>query len=75
MPDDIDLISLAAWLHRQAVQAEASAESASEEYGARATLQSAARFAQASKVVKEAADRQRQEQRQPAPQPAAANQP
>ena len=30
--------------------------------------------AQASKVVKEAADRQRQEQRQPAPQPAAANQ-
>jgi hypothetical protein len=60
MADDIDLISLAAWLHRQAVQAEASADY-DEEYGARATLESAARLAQAARVVKEAADGQRQE--------------
>jgi hypothetical protein len=60
MADDVDLIALAAWLHRQAVQTEACADY-DEEYGARTTLESAARLAQASQVVKEAADRQRQE--------------
>jgi hypothetical protein len=72
MADDVDLIALAAWLHRQAVHTEASA-AYDEEYGARATLESAARLAQASLVVKEAADRQRQERATPS-KPTAANQ-
>src|SRR5262249_24505148 len=57
MTEDIRLISLAAWLHRQAEQFRACADS--EEYGARATLETAARLAQASRIVREAADRER----------------
>jgi len=59
MIEDINLISLAAWLHRQAEQVRACAEMDSEEYGARATLETAARLAQASRIVREAADRER----------------
>jgi hypothetical protein len=72
MTVDIDLISLAAWLHRRAVQAEAGA-AYDEEYGARAALESSARLAQAARVVKEAADGQRQE-RAAKSRPTAANQ-
>jgi hypothetical protein len=57
MIEDISLISLAAWSHRQAEQG--SAEMDSEEFGARATLETAARLAQASRIVREAADRER----------------
>jgi hypothetical protein len=59
----ISLISLAAWLHRASIQAEAAAD----EIGA-------VRLAHASAVVKEAADRERQEQSVPAARPIAANQ-
>jgi hypothetical protein len=55
---DINLIALAAWLHLQSEQAEAAANSDGDEYGARATLETAARLAQASRVVKEAADQE-----------------
>lgn len=72
MADDVDLIALAAWLHRQALHTEACADY-DEEYAARATLESAARLAQASQVVKEAADRQRRERVTP-PRTTAANQ-
>jgi hypothetical protein len=67
MAEDITLISLAAWLQRQSEQARAAAESDAEEYGARATLETAARLAQASRVVKEVADqaRVRSEKRPP----------
>ncbi len=67
-----DLVSLAAWLRRQALQAEAVANAATEPYGARLSEQDAVRFARASEVVKEAADRQRHER--PIAPPAAANQ-
>jgi len=53
---DINLVALAAWLHHQSEQAEAAADSDADEYGARATLETAARLAQASRVVKEAAN-------------------
>jgi hypothetical protein len=59
MTEDMSLISLAAWLHRHAEQVRACAEMDSEEYGARATLETAARLAQASRIVREAADRER----------------
>jgi hypothetical protein len=55
---DINLIALAAWLHHQSEQAEAAADSDADEYGARATLETAARLARASRVVKEAADQE-----------------
>jgi hypothetical protein len=68
---DIDLIALAAWLHHQSEQAQAAADSDADEYGARATLQTAARLAQASRVVKEVADREpgagRERRRVPGP--------
>ena len=49
MAQDINLIALAAWLHLQSEQAEAAANSDGDEYGARATLETAARLAQASR--------------------------
>lgn len=55
---DINLTALAAWLHKQSEQAEAAADSDADEYGARATLETAARLAQASRIVKEAADQE-----------------
>ena len=78
MTSDISLISLAAWLHRQAEyiaeQPEAASEfSSAETNGTTMARQAAARLEQASRVVKEAADRQRQEQGKAAPRPAAAN--
>jgi hypothetical protein len=60
--EETSLISLAAWLHRASKQA----EDAGDAIGA-------ARLAQASEVVKGAADRERQEQSVPAPRPIAAN--
>jgi hypothetical protein len=72
MFEDISLISLAAWLYRQSEMAQAAAQSDAEEYGARATLETAARLAQASRVVKEVADRKRLE-RDDISQPSAAN--
>jgi hypothetical protein len=69
---DLSLIALAAWLHRQSEQARSSAELDADEYGMRATLEAAAHFAQASRVVKEAADRERGGQTQK-PKPSAAN--
>ena len=51
-------MALAAWLRHQSEQAKAAANSDGDEYGARATLETAARLAQASRVVKEAADRE-----------------
>jgi hypothetical protein len=51
-------MALAAWLEHQSEQAEAAANSDGDEYGARATLETAARLAQASRVVKKAADRE-----------------
>ena len=51
-------MALAAWLQHQSEQAKAAANSDGDEYGARATLETAARLAQASRVVKEAADRE-----------------
>jgi hypothetical protein len=62
LAEDIGLISLAAWLHRASKQAEAAADAIG-----------AARLAQASAIVKEAADRVRQEQSTPTPRPVAAN--
>jgi hypothetical protein len=56
---DISLIALAGWLQHQSEQAKAAADSDGDEYGARATLETAARLAQASRVVKEAADQGR----------------
>lgn len=61
--ENTSLISLAAWLHRASKEAEAAADAIG-----------AARLAQASAVVKEAADRERQEQSAPAARPMAANQ-
>jgi hypothetical protein len=60
--EDISLIALAAWLHRASKRA----ERADDAIGA-------ARLAQASEVVKGAADRERQDQSVPAPRPLAAN--
>jgi hypothetical protein len=61
--ENTSLISLAAWLHRASKEAETAPDAIG-----------AARLAQASAVVKEAADRERQEQSVPAPRPIAANQ-
>jgi hypothetical protein len=72
MAEDISLVSLAAWLHRQSEQAMAAAEFDAEEYGMRATMETA-RLAQASRVVKAAADYERQNQGN-AQRPFAANQ-
>jgi len=60
--EDISLIALAAWLHGASKRAEG-ADDATE----------AARLAQASEVVKRAADRERQDQSVPAARPLAAN--
>jgi hypothetical protein len=57
LSQDIGLMALAAWLQRQSEQAEAAADSDGDEYGARATLETAARLAQAARVVKEVADK------------------
>ena len=62
MADDNGLIALAAWLYRASKRAEGAGEGIE-----------AARFAQASEVVKDAADRERREQSVPAPRPLAAN--
>jgi hypothetical protein len=61
--ENTSLISLAAWLHRASKEAEAAADAIA-----------AARLAQASAIVKGAADRERQEQNVPAARPIAANQ-
>src|SRR5262249_28326360 len=61
-PEDVSLITLAAWLHRASKRAE-SAGNALE----------AVRLAQASEVVKHAADRERQDQNVRALRPFAAN--
>jgi hypothetical protein len=61
--ENTSLISLAAWLHR-----------ASKDAAAAANAIGSARLAQASAVVKEAADRERQAQSVPALRPIAANQ-
>ena len=58
MAQNISLMALAAWLQHQSEQAEAAANSDGDEYGARATLETAARLAQASRVVKETAERE-----------------
>ena len=62
MAEDIGLIGLAAWLHRASKQAEGAGD-----------VTEAARLAQASEVVKHAADRERQDLSVPAPRPLAAN--
>jgi hypothetical protein len=59
LAQDIDLLALATWLQRQSEQSKAAADSDGDEYGARATLETAARLAQASRVITEAAHRQR----------------
>jgi hypothetical protein len=51
-------MALAAWLQHQSEQAKSAADSDGDEYGARATLETAARLAQAALVVKEAADQE-----------------
>lgn len=61
--ENTSLISLAAWLYRASKEAEAAADAIG-----------AARLAQASAVIKEAADRERQMQGVPAMRPIAANQ-
>lgn len=61
MTEDISLVSLAAWLHRQSEQAMAAGCDA-EEHGLRAAMETAARLAQASRIVKAAADWERQDQ-------------
>jgi hypothetical protein len=61
--ENTSLMSLAAWLHR-----------ASKEAAAAANVVGSARLAQASAVVKEAADRERQAQSVPVLRPIAANQ-
>jgi len=58
MAEDVNLISLAAWLHHQSEQARASADFDGDEFGARATLETAARLAQAARVVKAASAEQ-----------------
>jgi hypothetical protein len=73
MAEDISLLSLAAWLNRQSEQAIAAAEFDAEEYGMRATMETAARLAQASRVIKAAADYERQN-RGSTQRPFAANQ-
>src|SRR5262245_42693957 len=60
--DDISLIALAAWLHRASKRAESAGDAIE-----------AVRLAQASEVVKHAADRERRDQSVPAPRPLAAN--
>jgi hypothetical protein len=60
--EDISLISLAAWLHRASKRAERGNHAIE-----------AARLGQASEVVKDAADRERQDLSVPAPRPLAAN--
>ena len=60
--EDIGLIALAAWLHRASKRAEGAGDATE-----------AARLAQASEVVKHAADRERLDQSVPAPRPLAAN--
>jgi hypothetical protein len=62
MAEDIGLIALAVWLHRASKRAEGAGDATE-----------AARLAQASEVVKHAADRERQDQSVPAPRPLAAN--
>lgn len=57
LAQDLSLIALAAWLHHKSEQAKAAAESDGDEYGARTTLETTARLAQASHVIKEVADR------------------
>jgi|SRR5215831_15664479 len=66
---ELNLISLAAWLHREAKQAEAAAQAAAEPDDANLSRQDAARLARASEIVKEAADRQRHEQAAAKPHP------
>jgi hypothetical protein len=61
--ENTSLITLAAWLHRASKEAEVAADAIG-----------AARLAQASEVVKEAADRERQEPSVPAARRIAANQ-
>ena len=61
--ENASLITLAAWLHRASKEAEVATDAIG-----------AARLAQASAIVKEAADRERQEQAVPATRRIAANQ-
>ena len=62
MAEAIGLIALAAWLHRASKRAEGAGDAIE-----------AARLAQASEVIKHAADRERQVRSVPAPRPLAAN--
>jgi hypothetical protein len=62
LAEDVSLITLAAWLHRASKRAESVGDAIE-----------AVRLAQASGVVKQAADRERQNQSVPAPRPLAAN--
>jgi hypothetical protein len=62
MAEDVSLITLAAWLHRASKRAESAGDAIE-----------AVRLAQASEVVKHAADRERRDQSVPAPRPLAAN--
>src|SRR5262245_10749966 len=62
MAEEIGLIALAAWLYRASKRAEGAGDAIE-----------AARLAQASEVVKHAADRERQDQGVPAPRSLAAN--
>src|SRR5215510_13495989 len=60
--EDVNLIALAAWLHRASKRAEGDGNAIE-----------AARLAQACEVVKHTADREREDQSIPAPRPLAAN--
>jgi hypothetical protein len=71
--EDVDLISLAAWLWRLAKQAEASPDLIRDPEGVVLTWQDAARLARASEIVKDAADQQRQEKAAAGPGRSAAN--
>ena len=53
------LISLAAWLRREAASATRAADSAADPYGRQISLDAAARLEHASEVVKEVADQER----------------
>jgi hypothetical protein len=61
MSEDMSLISLAVWLHREAEAARRLAADAPEPYGERLLLDNAARLERACEIVKEAADKQRQQ--------------
>ena len=74
-PEEVDLISLAAWLHRQSKEAETAVAAVPGQHGKRRIREDAARLAQASAIVKEAADRKREQRAEVAPRPVAANQP